>query len=73
MIKKIIKTIIDSIRQKVTLYRFMWTVYRRGGVCGKGLRLSHLEFVEFEKLRIKSGFRIDCYPVFAGIKNAPPI
>ena len=47
----------------------MWTVYKKGGVCGNGLRLSHPEFVEFEKLRIKSGFRIDCYPVFAGIRN----
>ena len=72
MIKKLIKTIIEAIRQKITLLRFRWRLYKRGGVCGKGLRLSHLKFVEFDKLRIKSGFRIDCYPVFAGIKNAPP-
>ena len=72
MIKTIIKAIIDSIRQKITLFRFMWKVYKKGGVCGNGLRLSHPEFVEFEKLRIKSGFRIDCYPVFAGVKMPPP-
>jgi acetyltransferase-like isoleucine patch superfamily enzyme len=73
MIKRIIIAIVDTVRQQISLYLFMLKVLSRGGVCGKGLHLSHPECVEFEKLKIKSGFRIDCYLEYAGVKLPPPI
>lgn len=72
MIRLMVRNLLDSIRQIINLCRFKIAIMKKGGNCGSGLHISHLEYIEFERLRIKSGFRIDCYPTFGGVKLPPP-
>ena len=72
MIVMFFRYFIDVIRQQAILFRFQFKVFLKGGVCGKGIHLSHPELLFYDRLKIKSGFRIDFYPEFAGVKLPPP-
>lgn len=69
----IFKSSVFFLKRWISLLRFKQKIKKKGGKCGKGRCLTHPECVQFETLKMKSGFRIECYPEYAGKKSPPPL
>jgi len=59
---------LGKIKYTILKWSFKRKIQSKGGKCGKCLCLSHPECVQFEKLFIKSGFRIECFKEYAGVE-----
>lgn len=57
-----------KIKYIISKWIFKRKIKSKGGKCGRCLCLSHPECVQFEKLFIKSGFRIECFKEYAGVE-----
>ncbi len=68
MIIKLIRFLNKRIRKQHSIQLFRKTIKAKGGSCGKCLYLAHPECIQFEKLFIKDGFRIECYTEYAGVE-----
>lgn len=66
MIIKLIKSLNNRIQRLRSILLFRSRIKAKGGSCGKCLYLAHPECIQFEKLFIKDGFRIECYTKYAG-------
>lgn len=66
-IKKNIKIFVDSLI-------FRLRVLKKGGYAAKSLIVSNQQYIHIgEKVRIKNGYRIECYPSFSNIELAPKV
>lgn len=65
-LKKSLKYSIDSLK-------FRWHVIKQGGYAAKSLIVTNQQYIHIgRKIKIKKGYRIECYSRFAGIKMPPP-
>lgn len=66
-LKKSMKSSLDSLV-------FRWRVIKQGGYAARSLRVSNSRYIYVGKrVKIKKGYRIECYPTFAGIELHPSI
>lgn len=68
----ILNDIYWGLKRRWQFLQFKRQIRLKGGSCGKCLFLSHPEFIQFNKLFIKDGFRIECYPKYAGVRLPTP-
>ena len=63
-----------SIRSSLDSLEFRWRVIKQGGYAAKPLIVTNQRFIHIgRKVKIKKGYRIECYPKFAGIELMPNI
>lgn len=68
------KEIKKSIRCSWDSLVFRWRVIMQGGYAARSLIVINQRFIHVgEKVKIKKGYRIECYPQFAGVQLHPSI
>lgn len=68
------KELKKSIRYSFDSIVFRWRVIKQGGYAAKSLRVTNQRFIHIGKgVKIKKGYRIECYPKFAGVELLPNI
>lgn len=68
--------LVSYIRSRLHFFKetliFRFKVFAKDGYIGKPLSLFNVQFISFgHSLRLKNGYRIDCYPSFCGKKLYP--
>lgn len=72
MIKFLLHILYISITEIVRGLKFRYKVYKRGGDAGRPLKLyNERNVIIGERVRIKSGYRIECYETFYNQSLAP--
>lgn len=62
------------VRNLIDTFKFRYKVARNGGYAGSSIVVTHPECIKVGRgVRIKKGYRIECYPMFAGIKLKPNV
>lgn len=68
------RNIFSRILSKLSAVRFLMDVHRKGGKAGKPMLLLHPEYISVGKcVKIKRGFRIECYPRFYNWRYTPKL
>ena len=71
MIKKELK---KSLRSSLDSILFRWRVIKQGGYAARSLVVTNQRYIQVgKKVRIKKGYRIECYSRFAGVELKPKI
>lgn len=71
MLKKELK---KSLRNSIDSYRFRWRVIKQGGYAARSLMVTNQRFIHIgRRVKIKKGYRIECYSKFAGSELRPNI
>ncbi len=72
MIKFILRTIYFRLKETIRAFKFRYYVYKNGGEAGRPLKLfNECNIAVGKHVRIKDGYRIECYEDFYGQKLYP--
>ena len=68
------RVFVKSIKTSLDSFLFRWRVLLQGGYAAKSLTVMNQRFIDIgKKVRIKKGYRIECYYLFAGIELQPKV
>ena len=63
-----------SLRNSIDSFKFRWRVIKLGGYAARSLIVTNQQYIHIGKnVKIKKGYRIECYPRFAGKELKPNI
>lgn len=74
MVKVLKKELMKSLKNSIDSLKFRWRVIKQGGYAARSLMVTNQHFIHIgKKVKIKKGYRIECYSKFAGKELKPNI